>query len=59
MIRNNKDDNRKMNEMKWNPNPIKQWTDNKIGDEGAIHISESLKTNTTLTSLNLDCDDKI
>ena len=48
-----------MKGMKWNPNPIKQWTDNKIGEEGASHISESLKTNTTLTSLDLSCDDKI
>ena len=45
--------------MKWNINPIKQWTGNKIRDEGAIAISESLKTNTTLTSLNLSDDDKI
>ena len=47
--------------MKWNEiqNPIKQWTDNQIGAEGAIQISESLKTNTTLTSLNLECDEKI
>ena len=42
--------------MKWNTNLIKQWTDNKIGAEGAIQISESLKTNTTLTSLNLRGD---
>ena len=48
-----------MNEMKWNTNPIKQWTDNKIGDEGAIQISESLKTNTTLTELYLWSDDKM
>ena len=45
--------------MKWNTNPIKQWTANDIGDEGAIQISESLKTNTTLASLNLTSDDKI
>ena len=48
----------KWSEWKWNTNPIKQWTDNKIGDKGAIAISESLKTNTTLTSLNLGGDDK-
>ena len=36
----------------------KQLTDNIIGDEGAIQISESLKTNTTLTELNLDCGNK-
>ena len=28
-------------------------TDNKIGDEGAKALSEMLKVNTTLTSLNL------
>ena len=59
MIRYNKDDNRKMNEMKWNPNPIKQWKGNEIGDEGAIQINESLSTNTTLTKLNLMSDDNI
>ena len=45
--------------MKWNTNSIKQWTGNRIGAEGAIAISESLKTNTTLTSLNLGGDDKL
>ena len=39
--------------MKW------KWTANKIGAEGAMKISESLMTNTTLTELNLGCDDKI
>ena len=48
-----------MNEMKWNTNPIKQWTGNEIGDEGANQISESLKTNTTLTELDLSGDDKM
>ena len=48
-----------MKEMKWNTNPIKQWTDNRIGAKGAIAISESLKTNTTLTSLKLEGDEKI
>ena len=40
---------------------IKQWkwTDNNIGDEGAAKISESLMTNTTLTKLDLECDDNI
>ena len=33
------------------------WTVNKIGDEGARMISESLKTNTTLTELNLSNDE--
>ena len=45
-----------MNTMKWNTNQIKQLTDNNIGDKGAMKIGESLKTNTTLTSLNLYCD---
>ena len=59
MIRSNKDNNKQMKEMKWNTNPIKQWTVNEIGAEGAIQISESLKTNTTLTSLDLHGDEKI
>ena len=59
MIRYNEDNNKQMKEMKWNTNPIKQWTDNDIGVSGAIAISESLKTNTTLTSLDLRCDDKM
>ena len=33
------------------------WTDNNIGEEGAKMISESLKINTTLTTLNLGCDE--
>ena len=42
--------------MKWNDkNEI--WTDNAIGDEGARMISESLKTNTTLTILYLGGDE--
>ena len=36
-----------------------KWTDNKIGAEGATKISESLMTNTTLTILDLSCDDNI
>ena len=48
-----------MNEWKWNTNPIKQCTVNEIGDKGAIAISESLKTNSTLTKLDLGGDDKI
>ena len=38
---------------------MKEWIDNGIGTEGAKTISESLKINTSLTSLNLRCDDKI
>ena len=33
--------------------------DNQIGDEGAKRISESLKINTSLTSLDLEGDEKI
>ena len=36
-----------------------KWTDNNIGDIGARAISESLKTNTTLTTLYLGGDNKI
>ena len=36
-----------------------KWTVNNIGDEGTMKISESLMTNTTLTKLNLSCDDNI
>ena len=38
---------------------MKKWTGNNIGAEGAAKISESLMTNTTLTTLNLSCDDNI
>ncbi len=37
----------------------KNWTDNNIGDEGAMKISESLMINTTLTELWLQGDDNI
>ena len=36
-----------------------KWIGNGIGDEGAKAISESLKINTSLTSLNLYSDEKI
>ena len=36
---------------------MKKWTGNDIGDEGANKISESLKTNTTLTQLDLGCNE--
>ena len=36
----------------------KIWTVNDTGDSGARMISESLKTNTTLTKLNLSGDEK-
>ena len=35
-----------------------KWTANKIGDEGAKMISEGMKSNSTLTTLGLGCDDK-
>ena len=35
------------------------WTDNDIGSEGARMLSETLKTNTTLTVLNLFCDENV
>ena len=34
-----------------------KWTDNRIGAKGAVKISESLMTNTTLTKLNLGGDE--
>ena len=33
---------------------MKNWTDNRIGDSGAIKIGESLMMNSTLTELNLE-----
>ena len=33
-------------------------TDSKIGDKGATSLSESLKSNTTLTELDLFCEDR-
>ncbi len=44
-----KKEGRKENEMKW--------IDNGIGDEGAKSLSETLNMNTSLTSLNLGCDE--
>ncbi len=38
-------------------NETNKWTGNKIGDSGASKISEALKVNTTLTELNLSCDE--
>ena len=34
------------------------WTGNYIGAEGAGMISEALKINSTLTALNLHCDEQ-
>ena len=44
-------------EKKWKE--IKVWIDSGIGTEGAKSISESLKINTSLTKLDLRCDEKI
>ena len=33
-------------------------TDNGIGDEGAKSMSEMLNVNTTLKSLNLECEEE-
>ena len=33
-------------------------TGNEIGDEGARALCEMLKVNTTLTELNLSCEEK-
>ena len=33
-------------------------TDNDIDNSGAYNLSEALKTNTTLTELDLSCEDK-
>ena len=33
-------------------------TDNEIGKEGAKELCQSLKVNTTLTSLNLRCEEE-
>ena len=38
---------------------MRKWIDNEIGDEGAKTISESLKINTSLTTLSLWSDEKI
>ena len=46
-----------MEKREENENKLNKWTDNEIGAEGASKISESLKVNTTLTELNLDCDE--
>ena len=47
-----------MKKRKW-WSEMKQWIGNEIGTEGAKTISESLKTNTSLTSLNLFSDEMI
>ena len=46
-------------EMKFQIWNNEKWTGNNIGDEGAAKISESLMTNTTLTTLDLSSDDSM
>ena len=48
-----------MTDEKGNKEWDEKWTDNSIKAEGATKISESLMINTTLTELNLSCDDNI
>ncbi len=40
--------------MKWK---VMKWIGNIIRSEGAQTLSEALKINTSLTSLNLECDE--
>jgi len=40
-----------------NENERNKWKDNEIGAEGANKISEALKVNSTLTELDLSCDE--
>ena len=54
---NNRKERDRENKMIQNDNNWIKWTDNDIGDEGARMISEALKTNTTLTTLHLGCDE--
>ncbi len=54
--KNNKWNDNNENERENNNN---KWKANSIWESGAIAIGESLKTNTTLTTLYLSCDDKI
>ncbi len=49
----------KWREEKWKEKKNeKKWIGNEIGNEGAKSLSETLKINTSLTSLNLACDEK-
>ena len=49
---------RKVDELETLINNKHQQADNGISDEGARALSEALKTNTTLTSLNLWSEQK-
>ena len=61
MYKVNKSNNEWNVEKKWKSKykNNEKWTGNNIGDEGATKISESLMINTTLTTLDLQCDDNI
>ena len=51
-----------LNKLQWRREKERRngkWIGNQIGYEGAKTISESLKINTSLTSLNLEGDEKI
>ena len=48
-----------MKKAKKDRNENEKWIVNYLGTEGAKTISESLKVNTSLTELNLGCDEKI
>ena len=50
MNRNERIERRKQNGMKW--------TDNNIGESGAMKIGEALMTNNALTILSLHSDDR-
>ena len=43
----------------WNTKGLCIFLDNQIGDEGAIAIAKSLKRNTTLEKLNLECKSEL
>ena len=57
-------ENKRKTTYKWHPLAIHSFpflftpTDNIIGDTGVTSLSDSLKSNTTLTELNLGCEDK-
>ena len=59
-------DNNMRNEVRWKnwkEHPkrrmkMNKWTENRIGCEGAKRIGELIKINSSLTQLNLCCDEK-
>ena len=48
-----------MNDIDVVQHNTKQQTENEIGAEGACLMSEALKTNTTLTTLNLSGEQEV